>query len=117
MLSFDLRRVSQLSSPLSQSPDLATRFPGLETLASGYVNNAWDYLYGSPQAAVLALRDEAPELVESAVAGVKHLLTDFMSESDRRAVLTDMGWGYGGPPGTLDAFLDWTLRVLCDGET
>lgn len=103
-----------MSSRPSPTSEIEKRFPGLAVLAGNYVNNAWDYLHGSPQAAVLAFSAEEPELRASAAAGIDELVQALATEGERRAALLEMGWGYGGVPGTLDEFLKWTRMTLLE---
>jgi hypothetical protein len=93
------------------SSDLAAQFPGLVGLC-GYVSNAWDYEYGSPEAAVVAFIGECADQRASAAAGLEELLRKLDPETERKAVLGWLGFGYTGPPGTVDRFLRWTQARL-----
>jgi hypothetical protein len=95
--------------------DLAARFPGLAELC-GYVSNAWDYEYGSPQVAVEAFASECPEQRASAAAGIAELFRSAATEEERRGLLRPLGFGYAGQPGEVDAFLGWTRDLLTRGN-
>lgn len=101
-----------MSSQPSRSSELAARFPGAHKLAYSYVTNSWDYLFGTPEAAVEAFMTDQPELIESAADGIDELLSSCADEPEREAVLDEWGWGYGGEPGVLDEFLIWTRATL-----
>lgn len=103
-----------MSSPPSPSSELAVRFPGLVELCS-YVSNAWDYEYGTPQAAVDAFVTECGDQRESAAAGIDELFRAVGSEAERKDLLREFGFGYTGRPGTVDEFLIWTRMVLRHG--
>jgi hypothetical protein len=102
-----------LSSRHSRSSDVAAGFPGLAEL-SGYVSNAWDYEYGSPEAAVEAFVKGVPDLRSSAADGISELFAGCVDEADRRLLLRDLGWGYAPGPGLLDEFLIWTRATLVE---
>lgn len=103
--------------PPSRSSDLAERFGGLAVLASDYVNNEWDFEFGTPENAVAAFAEEHPELCGSAVAGITTLLNSSLIEQDRRDALGALGWGYAPKADSLDLFLRWiVLRLPRTGE-
>jgi hypothetical protein len=76
------------------------------------VSNAWDYEYGTPEAAVEAFLEQTPELRHSAAEGISHLYAVSADEQDRRLLLRDLGWGYAPRAGMLDEFLIWTRATL-----
>lgn len=92
--------------------ELAAHFPGLRVLAGDYVNLEFDFEFGTAEGAVLAFAEQESELVGDAVEGITWLCRQYPDESARSAALDQLGWGYGGRPGRLDAFLAWTLQAL-----
>lgn len=105
-----------MSTRRSPSPDLASRFPGLWRLAQDYLSNAWDYTFGTPQNALLAFREQQPELAGSAAAGIDALFVEYASERGREDALDTMDWGYAPDPGELDAFLRWACQTLRESQ-
>jgi hypothetical protein len=102
-----------MSTQHSRSSDVRARFPGLEELA-GYVSNAWDYEFGTPEAAVAAFLEDQPELLSSAADGLTEVLATCADETERLELLGDLGWGYAPRAGMLDEFLVWTRAVLLE---
>jgi hypothetical protein len=94
---------------------VAERFPGLVEL-SKYVSNAWDYEFGTPEAAVEAFLEGAHDGL-SAAEGISELFAVCSDEADRRLLLRDLGWGYAPRPGMLDEFLIWTRATLLEQES
>lgn len=105
--------MSRLSTRHSRSSDLSERFVGLQKLA-GYVSNAWDYEFGTPEAAVESFVEDHDELRGSAAEGISELFAVCVDEADRRVLLRDLGWGYAPRAGMLDEFLVWTRATLLE---
>ena len=102
-----------MSSQASRTSDLGKRFSGLALLAESYVNAEWDE-FGDPESAVRTFREDFPQQARSAADGIAALLHEYRNEEERYAALDELGWGYWGPPGTLDTFLRWTQKQLLE---
>ena len=96
----------------SRNPDLASRFPGLFTLAQNYLSDAWEDMYETPERAVSMFRMHHPELTRSAVDGIDALMREHPSERAREDALDELDWGYAPAAGELDAFLTWARDAL-----
>ncbi|MFN2524135.1 MAG: hypothetical protein ABR614_12600 [Mycobacteriales bacterium] len=82
-------------------------------LATSYVSNAFDYLYGTPEAAVAAFIAKADgDRLTSAAEGIAALFDECADEEARDRVLEELSWGYAPDPGELDEFLRWTQAQL-----
>jgi hypothetical protein len=104
-----------MSSPPTPASTFRVRFPGLVALATSYVSNSVDYLYGTPEAAVTAFIARADdERRQSAADGIAALFEECADEEARDRVLEELSWGYAPDPGELDEFLRWTQAQLLE---
>jgi hypothetical protein len=99
---------------VKRTSDLANRFPGLAALGR-YLDQPWDYLYGSPEAAVLefcAHRRGDMASLASALAGIEAVLTELPDETARLDALDAVSFCYQPDDGEFDEFLAWTRDKL-----
>jgi hypothetical protein len=102
--------------PIHPESDLAQRFAGLDQLCGAYLSQLWDYVYGTPEAAVLEFcahyKDDLAALT-SVIAGLDTVFAECEDERARLDALTPMGFNYWPGDGKLDAFLLWA-REKCE---
>jgi hypothetical protein len=81
------------------------------------LSQAYDYVEGSPQAALLSFVRSEPSHIESAQAGIDFLLSSCPDEGARRDILDALDWAYSPPPGELSAFLTWARSQLAQAAS
>jgi hypothetical protein len=88
-----------------------SRWPELEILLAGYLNQDWKLDYPSVWAAVEAFRSQSqPRDVAAAVAAIGTLVVASDGESAIRMVCEEVGCGYY-PPGDGLTYLEWFTQV------
>jgi hypothetical protein len=88
-----------------------SRWPELQTLLAGYLNEDWSLDYPNVWAAVDGFRRESPpDLIAAAVTTIGELMTEPDPERALQSACDELGCGYY-PPGDGMTYLEWFTRI------
>jgi hypothetical protein len=103
-----------LSTQPSRSSEFAIRYPTLLTFSRSYLHQDWDLDFESPEAALLVFQRNHPDAAGGVAEAAAALLRELATEAERSSVLEELGWNFWGPPGRIDALLNWASIALVE---